>query len=766
MVIIKQGFKRSTEYLKTLLILIVFIFSALSGSIISGQGALPQSRPKVGLVLSGGGARGIAHVGVLKVMEEAGLRPDIITGVSMGSIVGSMYALGYSADSLYKVFMKTNWDALMANKIPENKVIFHEKNNFYNNIVALPVTLKKVVLPSGLNNCQLIENTLSFYGWPAADINDFSRLPIPFMCLATDIVNYKKVKLKSGYLPDAIRASASIPSVFTPFKIDSTLLLDGGLTRNFAASEAREMGADILIGSYTGYQESNEEELQSVSGIMKQIALFRSFEDFRRERRLVNLLITPDIKEFPLTGFNNAEKIYQRGYEAALPKKEYFKRLADSLNNIAPQKKIDTILNKQYYSFDKIEVTGNKGYSDLQITGLLDILPGEQVDKYTLTDRIELLYGESWFEKVKYRIVPRNDSLILIIDCIEKPQAMLYGSVHYDLAMRSGIKLGLSVKNLLTERSTIDINSYIGQYFWIDINSTQYIGRNQKFGLSLNFRTRNRQLPMLNLSGQNGTVLSRDIIQGVSVSRRFGLNHMMNMFLNYENLNLLTRYDSNDNLKSLSYNYITEGWDYHINTLNTKHFPDKGLLLNAKISTSKLFSGNLENNTKIHVTPDDNHGEFLFDRFFTLSGNLKQYFSPSEKVTLDLGCDLLFINKTDSAQARNNFYTLGGTNGDDHRSLTAIGYQPYEIIVKSAAGVRGHFDMEFHKDLHAELMADVFLIGEAGGKKEYTLISGFGAGLGYMSVIGPIRLGIMFGGHSNTELFNKTKGYLSIGFNF
>jgi len=200
-----------------------------------------SKRPSVGLVLSGGGAHGIAHLGVIKVMEEAGLRPDYITGVSMGSIIGGLYSLGYTADSLHKLLKMTNWKLVLSNKISENKVVFLEKAHFYHSIISLPLSFRKVMFPSGLINGQQFENTLSFYAWPAADINDFSRLPIPFMCLATDIKTFKTVDLRTGYLPDAIRASSSVPSIFTPIKIDSLLLLDGGLIRNFAASEVKEM---------------------------------------------------------------------------------------------------------------------------------------------------------------------------------------------------------------------------------------------------------------------------------------------------------------------------------------------------------------------------------------------------------------------------------------------------------------------------------------------------------------------------------------------
>ncbi len=212
------------------------------------------NRPELGLALSGGGSHGLAHIGVLKVMEEAGLRPDYISGVSMGAIIGSLYSLGYSADTLQTLFNKTDLGLAMSDRIPENKIIYQEKKHFHNSILALPITPTKLILPPGLIQGQQVENFLSYFLWPAADIDDFTELPIPFCCLSTDILTGEKVLFDSGYLPDAIRASIGIPSVFAPFKIDSMLLVDGGVARNFAVSELRNMGADIVIGSYTGFK--------------------------------------------------------------------------------------------------------------------------------------------------------------------------------------------------------------------------------------------------------------------------------------------------------------------------------------------------------------------------------------------------------------------------------------------------------------------------------------------------------------------------------
>ena len=723
-------------------------------------------RPGVGLVLSGGGSHGIAHIGVLKVMEEAGLRPDYITGVSMGSIIGGMYSIGYSADSLEKIFKSINWKIILSNKIPYNKVIFLEKRHFSNSVISLPLSFRKVVIPSGLINGQQVENTLSFYAWPAADINDFSKLPIPFLCVGTDIINYKKVDLKTGYLPDAIRASFSVPSIFTPIRIDSLLFLDGGLIRNFAASEAKDMGADIIIGSYTGFNGHKADKLQTVSGIMQQITLFRALSDFEMEKKLVDVLVKPATEKFSIFVFDNIDSLIRRGYEAALPYKDYFKKLVDSLNLIGPQKPLKTILDKKSYTFNKIEIDGNKIYSDEQILGVLDIKPETKVDKYLITDRIELLYGKAWFDKVKYRVLSRNDSLILTIDCIEKPSAMLYGSVHYDNSLLAGLIFEISVKNFLLQRSVINIGSRIGQYYRFDLNCLQFIDRNQKFGMSANFSSDNTLIPLLEIKGEKGEVISRNFIPWLSINRSIGLNNMMSISVNYENLNLVLNYISDVHLKSLSYNYIAATYDYQINTLDPRHFPDRGTVFNFSARTSKLQSASLKTDSSKTVIRWTDNSEYSFDRFYTLRGSVDHYFSPTGKLTFSFGGEALFITGTDSVSAQNNFYFLGGVESVNKRSVPMVGFLTNEIPVNNLAGFRTSLDFEFSENFHLNLLANIFAAREVDRDKGFSLLTGVGLGAGYMSIIGPIKIGLMYGNYKREEYFNKIKGYISIGYNF
>jgi len=526
------------------------------------------------------------------------------------------------------------------------------------------------------------------------------------------------------------------------------------------------MGAEIVIGSFVGFNVYQEEDLQSMSAILRQLIVMSSYEDLKEQKKLVDFFIEPKLKDLSASVFSNVDTIYQRGYNAALPFKDKFKNLADSLNTIGNQKPLENIFDKKFYTFDKIEVKGNKIYSDFQILGVLNIKAEEKIDKYLLEERINLLYGKSWFDKVKYRVVPRNDSLLLIIDCIEKPQAMFYGSVHYDNYLLAGLVVDVSVKNFITQRSVIDLKSYIGQYYRFKLNCLQFIDRNQKFGISADLYADNTLIPNMEIRGQNGSVISRNFIPGLFIHQRLGLNNMISISTTYENTYLLPRYVSDYDLKSLSYNYLTSTFEYRLNTLNTKHFPDKGMICNISAGTSKLQFAVVRTDSSEAVYKYNDQSGHSFERFYSLNFNIKHYFSPTEKLTFALGGDALLVTDTDSISSRNNFYLLGGNEPISKRSIAMTGFQANEIQVKKLAGVSTEIDIELFRDLHINIMADFYFAQEANRENGFSFLTGYGAGIGYMSVLGPMKIGIMTGNYEEEKFFNKTKGYISIGYKF
>jgi hypothetical protein len=330
----------------------------------------------------------------------------------------------------------------------------------------------------------------------------------------------------------------------------------------------------------------------------------------------------------------------------------------------------------------------------------------------------------------------------------------------------SGLLVGMSVKNLLTERSVISANSFIGQFYRFKINYLQFIDRNQIFGLAANFKTDNTNYPMLELPGDKGDATSRNSESGFSIHQRLGLNHMMSVAADYENRNLKLRYNSNLQVKNLSYNYLTAAFIYQVNTLNSKHFPDKGVISGTYVGTSKLNSAAIRTDTSKIVFRGEDNGESAFDRFFTIHSSFNQYFSPGRRLTFSIGGDILFITDSDTVSSQNNFFLLGGIEALNRRSIPVIGFHSNQIPVKKMAGIRSELDIQLYENIHINLLANYFIIQETNRTTGYSLINGYGIGIGYQSIIGPIKIGIEHGNYDMESYFKRTKGYVSIGYNF
>ena len=206
-------------------------------------------RPKIGLTLSGGGAKGIAHIGILKALDSAGLKVDYITGTSMGAILGALYSVGYSGKQIEELVKGIDWDVLFSNNIPLRALSMEEKEQYSRFAIELPFIDGKIRLQTGLINGQELNFKFSELFFHVYDVHDFDHLPIPFKCMATDLETGQLVVLDAGDIISALRATMAIPSVFSAVSRDDKKLVDGGLVRNFPVKNVKEMGADIVIGS-------------------------------------------------------------------------------------------------------------------------------------------------------------------------------------------------------------------------------------------------------------------------------------------------------------------------------------------------------------------------------------------------------------------------------------------------------------------------------------------------------------------------------------
>ncbi len=278
----------------------------------------PDARaPRVGLVLSGGSARGFAHVGVIRVLEAAGVRVDVVTGTSMGSVIGGMYAAGYSPDDMVGVAAGADWDRLFSDA-PERRNLSGERKEEEGRwVVTLPIRDGRPALPGGLVSGQRISQFLTRLMWDVHPIRDFRRLPIPFAAVATDAGTGNAVRLDHGFLPRAIRASIAIPGVFAPVEIDGQLLTDGGVARNLPAEDALALGADVLICSDVSKPLAPADSLTTLLAVLDQTIAYRSWASTLEQRELCDILIVPEIQGISSASFDRAKDWVQRGEDAA-----------------------------------------------------------------------------------------------------------------------------------------------------------------------------------------------------------------------------------------------------------------------------------------------------------------------------------------------------------------------------------------------------------------------------------------------------------------
>ncbi|MEF8805592.1 MULTISPECIES: patatin-like phospholipase family protein [Bacteroides] len=279
-----------------------------------------EQRKKVGVVLSGGGAKGMAHIKALKVIEEAGIPIDYIAGTSMGAIVGGLYAIGYTPEQLDSMVRKQNWTFLLSDRVKRSAMSLTERERSEKFVISIPFTkTPKDAASGGLMKGQNLANLFSDLTMGYHDSIDFNKLPIPFACVAADIVNGKQIIFRNGILSTAMRASMAIPGAFTPVRQDSMVLVDGGIVNNYPADVAKAMGADIIIGIDVQNALKPADKLNSVPDILGQIVDITCQANHEKNVNLTDTYIRVNVDGYSSASFTPAaiDTLMRRGEEAA-----------------------------------------------------------------------------------------------------------------------------------------------------------------------------------------------------------------------------------------------------------------------------------------------------------------------------------------------------------------------------------------------------------------------------------------------------------------
>ena len=440
-----------------ILLLSTFIFSHAQEKTINNT----TKKPKIGLSLAGGGAKGFAHVGVLKVLDSLGIKVDYIAGTSMGAIVGSLYASGYTANDIEKVILDTDFYGLIANKKKrEETSLFNKNNDKY--LLNIPIVNGKInVLPkaisTGQKNIYMLKELLN----NVSDVTDFSKLPIPFMCIGTNLETGKMEIFEKGDLIKSIMASSAYPGLLDPVKIGDSLYIDGAMTVNYPSKPLKDKGIDFVIGVDLSQPLATREELNSAVAILNQVIDYANVKETENQYKYTDINIKPDLKGFSATSYGDKVTILNRGLDEA-------EKYIGELNKL-PKRDNEFIrapLNPIYanvYKIDSLALDNNQIYNRSYVQGKMGLkIPSLQTYS-NINTMIDKLYATNNYKLINYDLIQQEDHNILKLNVTEdNAKLFLKFGLHYDEIFKTGLLINATVKRLFFRNSTLSFDGVVG----------------------------------------------------------------------------------------------------------------------------------------------------------------------------------------------------------------------------------------------------------------------------------------------------------------
>ena len=436
-------------------VLMVSTVNAQTDSVIlAGQDTCPQTRKKVGVVLSGGGAKGMAHIGVLKVLEKAGIPVDIVTGTSIGSIVGGLYAIGYNAHSLDSMVRTQDWTYVITDKedLRKQSLLDRKKQNTYLFNTGLTIGKRDMSaggLIRGKNLAELFQKL--FVGY--TDSLDFNKdLKIPFACVATNIMDNSEVVFHSGRLPQAIRASMSIPAAFSPVRIGDMVLVDGGLKNNFPVDVARGMGAEVVIGITLNGKPKTAEDITGTMKIVGQIIDVNCVNKYDENKALSDLWMNVDPHGYSTASFTSEaiDSLVRYGEEEAMRHWDEIialKKLIGIDDSFRPTiyypLRPDAMTERQHitgFTFENMTPQAERFLRNKFHLNKVDSIDAKLEQELTTSMRMDLFY-----QTAECQLIPETGGVRVVLSAGERKSLQFHAGVRYDTEEHAAILLGLDI---------------------------------------------------------------------------------------------------------------------------------------------------------------------------------------------------------------------------------------------------------------------------------------------------------------------------------
>ena len=716
-----------------------------------------RKSPRVGLVLSGGGAKGFAHIGVLKTLDSLGVRVDYIAGTSMGAVMGGLYASGYTGKQIDSIITATSFDLLISDDVPRKSKTFYERKNAEKYALSLPFNNFRVQLPSSISRGQNVFNLLSKLTLKVSGVEDFSKLPIPFHCIATDMQTGLEVVLDRGDLAQAIAASSALPTLYRPVTLDDKLLMDGGIVNNYPIQGLESKDLDIIIGVDVQDDLLTINKLESVSNILIQIGNFRVAKEMSGKSKLTDIYIKPQVSEYSLVSFKDKSEIIRRGHTAASTHIEDLKAIAKA-QNFRKTKAIDSGFNK--IKINEISIFGLEKYTTAYVKGKLRFRAGEKISFDEFGKGVNNLVATNNFDSFLYKFSPAGQGYNFIAKATEaKNTTFIKFGVHYDQLYKSAVLLNLTKKQLLLKNDVLSMDFILGDNirynfdYYIDKGFYWSVGINSKYmgfkdfinprslivddgypdidKIQMTFREFTHQFFV-------ETLIKKDLALKVGVElKNLKITSNDNVFLSF--------FDTSE--------YKIEDGEFYslfgslkIDTIDNKFFPTSGFLFDGSF---KFYFGSSD----------------LRDSFNELSvfkSQLSKAFKIADKLSMSISAEGGF--KVGNSNNRALLFGLGGYGPNYFNNYsTFYGFDYFSLSGNSYVKLASTLDYEFANNHHFNFSANFANIGDdiflSSDWTETPSYGGYSIGYGLETIFGPVELKYNWSGNSNESGFYVNIGY-------
>jgi NTE family protein len=691
-----------------------------------------QKKPKIGLVLSGGGAKGFAHIGVLKVIEEAGIKIDYIGGTSMGAVIGGLYATGYNAAQIDSIFQSTNFDELLNDFIPRSSKNFYEKRNDELYALVLPFNNFKIGIPEALSKGMYNFNLLSRITRNVRHVKDFNQLPTPFLCIGTNIETGEQVLLNKGNLAQAMLASAAFPSLFSPIEIDGALLVDGGVANNYPIEEVRKLGADIIIGVDVQDDLMDRKELKNATKILVQITNLQSIAKMKNKIVDTDIYINPDIKNYGVISFDKGKEIIRKGEEAAF---SVYEKLLLVANKQDAYQKPKLKLATDTLQIEKININNLNNFTEDYVVGKLRFKEDSKVSYADLQKGINNINATQNFSAINYSFDPQQNKEDLNLTLIENPtKTYLKFGLHYDGLYKSGILVNLTHKKTLFKNDIASLDVVLGDNFRYNYDYYVDNGFNLSFGFKSQFNQFNRnvtkELSPQSISDIGVNTINVDFLDFTNQAyfqSLFAQKFLIGAGAELKLLKIKSETLANTNPIIDKSSYLSVFGYMKFDSFDNKYFPKKGWYFSSDIQ-SYLFSSNYTNK---------------FNPFSIFKAEVGIAAQIVKKVTLRFQADAGMSVGQESVSFFN--FVLGGYGYNTINNFKHFyGYDFLSVAADSYIKTAATLDYEFYKKNHLNFSAN-FANLENNLFRTVNWISipkysGYAVGYGLETAIGPIEI--------------------------